>query len=500
MSEPNSAASQEYAIPADSDRKQIRKIEKRVWHLVLLAILVILYLTLSLIFIQFFDFLEGSRVDIFTESSFRFSIFLSGLVLLFCAYMIIYHRRLIQLTRDLVEQRESRMRLSKDLKTLGALFDVSYSINSQHRLGDILNTITQEMLACFDADHSSIMLLDKRTRTLKTMISTGKHAESAEDALVPLGTSIAGQVVKSGEPMLLQGQVNPAEFPGFQIKDKKISSALCVPLKIGGSSMGVLNVNLLDGRRSFSDSDLQLISIFANNAAVAINNSILLKEKVKRLQIQTVAERLHSPAIIREMVKQSNGDAASRQVREKLKVSILFADIRGFSSMVNTTALEEVTDFLDNFYSEMDAAVSQNGGNTDKFIGDEVMAFFGAPNILENSAESCAKTAKEMITSFTRPKARFSEKSSFFNSLGIGIGINIGNVFVGQVGSSKRFDYTVIGQSVNLARRLCENADPGQILTTVDTVHMLNGTVATSYMATMSFKGIADATEVYCIE
>ena len=221
MSETNSAVSQAYGLSSDSDQKQIQKIEKRVWHLVLLAILVILYLTLSLIFIQFFDFLEGSRSEIFTGNSFKFSIFLSGLVLLFCAYMIIYHRRLIQLTRDLVEQRESGFRLSKDLKTLGALFDVSYSINSQHRLSDILKTITEEMLTCFDADHSSIMLLDKRTRTLKTMISTGKQAESAKDALVPLGTSIAGQVVKSGEPLLLQGKVNPAEFPGFQKKKKR---------------------------------------------------------------------------------------------------------------------------------------------------------------------------------------------------------------------------------------------------------------------------------------
>ena len=196
----------------------------------------------------------------------------------------------------------------------------------------------------------------------------------------------------------------------------------------------------------------------------AINNSLLLKEKVKRLQIQTVAERLHSPAIIREMVKQSNGDATQRQMREKLKVSILFADIRGFSSMVNTTDLEEVTDFLDNFYSEMDAAVSKNGGNTDKFIGDEVMAFFGAPNILENSAENCAQTAKEMITSFNRLKTRFSKQSSFFNNLGIGIGINVGDVFVGQVGSSKRFDYTVIGTEVNIAQRLSSEAVSGETL------------------------------------
>ena len=326
---------------------RIEKIEKRVLQLALLAVLVILYLTLSLIYSQFYDVIDSGEAGIFSNNTFKFLIFLATLVLLFCAYMIVNHRRLARLTRDLVEQKASGHRLSEDLKTLSALFDVSNRINSKDRLVDILKTITNKMLSCFHTDHASIMMLDRRNQTLKTMVSTGTKAELAEDALVPIGQSIAGQVVKSGEPLLLHGKMNPADFPGLQSKQKKISSALCVPLKLGKRCIGVLNINLLDSDRSFSESDLQMISIFANNAAVAINNALLMRERVKRLQIQTVAERLHTPAVIQEMIKALETSEKDVHARQNVPVSILFADIRGFSSMVNEAVLEDVIDFLE---------------------------------------------------------------------------------------------------------------------------------------------------------
>lgn len=478
---------------------QIQKIEKRVLQLVLLAVLVILYLTLSLIYPHVFKAIDSGGIDILSAEDFKLFIFLSTLILLFCAYMIVHHRRLARLTRDLIEQKESGLRMSRDLKTLSALFDVSYRINSQDRLLDILNTVTREMLACFHADHSSIMMVDRRSQTLKTMVSTGEKAELARDALVPIGHSIAGQVVKTGEPLLLQGKVNPADFPGLQVKDKKISSALCVPLKIGNRCIGVLNVNLFDSSRFFSEADLRLISIFANNAAVAINNALLMREKIKRLQIQTVAERLHPPAVIREMVKALENAGKCPHPREKVRISILFADIRGFSSMLNEAALEDVIDFLDDFYSAMNEAVARHQGNTDKFIGDEVMAFFGAPNSIANSAESCVEAAMEMIHSFEQLQDKFSKKSSFFKDMGIGIGLNTGEAYFGHIGSESRSDYTVIGKSVNLARRLCEQADSGQILTTTDTVLMLDAQMNSERLGTMAFKGIAGEVEVYRI-
>jgi len=123
--------------------------------------------------------------------------------------------------------------LSQDVKNLGALLEISSNINSQRNLSYILNTITREILTCFQADQSSIMLFDQKSKTLKTMAVYGKGAEFAKDALIPLGKGIAGWVVKSGKALVLNGKVDPADFPGIQAKNRDISSAMCVPLKIG---------------------------------------------------------------------------------------------------------------------------------------------------------------------------------------------------------------------------------------------------------------------------
>lgn len=227
-------------------------IEKRIWQLILLAVVVILYLTLSLLGLQFFGFLGKSEFIVLSPNSYKYSLFLAILILLFCGYMIVHYRKLMQLSRAFLKEKEAVTMLSQDVKTLSALFEVSSSINSQQKLSDILDTITREILTCFSADHSSIMLLDERSQVIKTSTSVGKGSELVKDAMVPMGESIAGWVVKNGKPLILNGQVDPADFPGVQEKDKRITSSLCVPLKIGEKSMGVLNVNLVDRDRTFS--------------------------------------------------------------------------------------------------------------------------------------------------------------------------------------------------------------------------------------------------------
>ena len=103
----------------------------------------------------------------------------------------------------------------------------------------------------------------------------------------------------------------------------------------------------------------------------------------------------------------------------------------------------------------------------------------------------------EMRASFRGLKKEFSKRSSSFETLGIGIGINTGEVFVGNVGSKGRYDYTVIGTPVNLARRLCSHAGADQILATEKTLNKLNGMVSAEFAETISFKGIVDPVTIH---
>ena len=165
--------------------------------------------------------------------------------------------------------------------------------------------------------------------------------------------------------------------------------------------------------------------------------------------------------------------------------------------MMNHVELEAIIDFLDEFYSTMTRIVFKSGGSINKFIGDEVMAFFGAPIALENATENGVKAGLDMVASFAELKEKFSKVSPYFGELGIGIGIDTGKVFVGSVGSEKRYDYTVIGNAVNIARRLCSHAASNEVLAVRRTVERLKGNYISQLIKRKSFKGMAELMDVY---
>jgi adenylate cyclase len=341
------------------------------------------------------------------------------------------------------------------------------------------------------------MLVDVQRQILQTKASLGKGVEFTKDAQLPMGEGIAGWVVKNGKPLLLNGEVAPINFPGTIKKVRNINSAMCLPLKIGKKCIGVLNVNLMEREKTFSENDLKLTMVFANNAAVAIHNAILMGEKHQRIRFQTILEQLHSPQVAKELVNRIEDWNQPNRMREKIEMTLLFADIRGFSQMMNRVELEAIIDFLDEYYSTMTRIVFESRGSINKFIGDEVMAFFGAPIPLENATENGVGAALDMVASFTGLKEKFSGISPHFRNLGIGIGINTGTVFVGNVGSKKRYDYTVIGNAVNVARRLCSHAAQNEVLASTKTVARLKGNYICQFIEKKSFKGIPYDIDVY---
>ena len=217
------------------------------------------------------------------------------------------------------------------------------------------------------------------------------------------------------------------------------------------------------------------------------------------IRLKKMFEQLHSPQVAEELIKKIDECEQPNRIRKKQEMTILFADIRGFSSMVSALDLEEIIEFLDAFYGSVSRTVFNNGGSIDKFIGDEVMAFFAAPDAMKSSCECGVKTALELADSFQDLRERFSGNSHHFDRLGIGIGLNTGEVFIGNVGSEKRYSYTVIGPPVNLARRLCAHAGADQILTTERTLSQIAGMVSSEFVENTSFKGIPKPVDIYKI-
>ena len=162
----------------------------------------------------------------------------------------------------------------------------------------------------------------------------------------------------------------------------------------------------------------------------------------------------------------------------KSEVCIMFCDIRGFTSMSEKMEPEDVVFLLNNYFQEMIDVVFKNNGTLDKIIGDELMVLYGVPIQSDNDCQKAVNTAIEMFSQLKE----FNSKNVKNNlpELNIGVGINYGEVVSGNIGSTRQMNYTVIGDSVNLAARLCSHADKNQIVisdSTYQLLHMKNGFV-----------------------
>lgn len=155
-----------------------------------------------------------------------------------------------------------------------------------------------------------------------------------------------------------------------------------------------------------------------------------------------------SPAVLNEILAGNVGLGAGK----RLRVCVLFADIRGFTTRSEKSSPEGIIELLNGYFSQMTEVIHKHGGVVDKFIGDGIMAFFGAPQSLEYPERKSLEAAQEMLIRLHRHNQLLSDRG--IEPITIGIGIHAGDVILGYIGSDARHEYTAIGDTVNTASRL----------------------------------------------
>jgi len=217
------------------------------------------------------------------------------------------------------------------------------------------------------------------------------------------------------------------------------------------------------------------------------------EEREKR-HIRGMFQKYVSPEVVDKLI---HDPAGLRLGGEKRHLSVLFSDIRGFTTISEKLPPEEILNQLNQYLSAMTTVVLRNGGMLDKYVGDAIMAVFGAPLELENHALVACKTALEMMEEL-RPLQKIWETESK-SILDIGIGINTGEMVIGNVGSPKRMDYTVIGDNVNLASRLeGANKELGtHIIISGSTYEMVKRDVAVRALGEIKVKGRETQVPIY---
>ena len=310
---------------------------------------------------------------------------------------------------------------------------------------------------------------------------------------VPISRTILDVVTRQKVAILTHdAQADDRFDAGRSIRIHQIRSAMCAPLWHRERVIGVIYVDSPLHVGSFSTSDLDLLTALSNYAAVAIERA-RLNEQIRRDQlVRNRLERYHSPAVI-EAVLSAPDAAPAVALRE---TSILFADIVGFTARCETLPPEEVAHFLSHFFSLAGDAIFEFGGTLDKFIGDAVMAFFGAPLPQDDHAERAVRSALAMMRSLSRWNAQRAAEGA--EPIQIRVAVHSGPVVVGDIGSETRVDYTVLGNTVNVAARLEEYvAKPGHIVIGETTQAAVAHLFPTEHLGNYQLKGLKRQIAVY---
>ena len=338
---------------------------------------------------------------------------------------------------------------------LEKLVDVSKELTRAVNVDALLERIADHAAKILDIDRVSIMLLDE-AKELIPKVSRDRYG-STLGRTVP--QSIARNVVEQQLAILSDNAGEDQRFGGQSILVQRVRSAMCVPLIGKEKVLGVLYVDNVTTTHRFEDEDLAFLIAFSGIAAVAIENSQYAERIRQEALVRSNFERYFAPQLAARIA--SSPDAA-KLGGEKRPVAVLFSDIRGFTPLSETMNPDEIANLLTEYFTEMVECVFRHGGTLDKFMGDAVMAQWGAPIGEKDDADRAMRSAIDMMVEMEALNEKWRVQGR--PQLQIGIGLNYGEAFAGNIGSERRLEFTVIGDTVNTASRLCKEADGGEIL------------------------------------
>jgi adenylate cyclase len=276
---------------------------------------------------------------------------------------------------------------------------------------------------------------------------------------------------------------------------KGIRSAMAVPLWDENKVVGVLyaDANLSSSHWiDEGEEELSFFSTLANLVASSVQRW-LLAEKLKAEEvIRHRLERYHSPAVVQQLIA-LGALPDGRLPPTESEISILFADLVGFTALSERLKPSAIAQLLNNLFEEMLQEIFAYGGTLDKYIGDCIMAFFGAPEAQSDHADRAVAAAKGMLTRLEN----LNHEGLWEEPLQLRIAINSGKAVVGDVGSSQRVDYTALGATINLAARMEGVCPPSECVISEVTYKMLSQSSDFQEMGDYSFKGINRLVKVY---
>jgi adenylate cyclase len=537
------------------------------------------------------------------QESLNQSIAVSNMARQLASRMPLFENMLRQLRSDITA-------MEKEHAQLRALSEVGAVINSTLDLPTVLNQVMDKVIDLTGAERGYLVLRDEETGELEFRVARNLDRETLQNQSFEVSRTIVTEVSASGEPVVT---TNAQADPRFQAQESVVSyslrSILCVPLRVKEQVIGVMYADNRIKSGLFGERELGMLIMFANQAAVAIENARLFErvfyaqrlmanifasitsgvittdtldkitlfnraaerilgvqrescegtpyldalpplqsvlpgliDQVKRtdMTIQDFETEPEVPGrgtislnvnlsplkdandetqgvaiVVNDVTERKRFERERGMVKrylpaelvdsladlEELRlggtrevVTILFADIRGFTSYSERHDPEQVVETINRYYAHITRLIRENGGIVDKYEGDAVMAHYGTPLLpLEDHAWRAVLTAWQSQQAIRA----YHETIPAENRLHLKFGINTGEAVAGNIGGQEQMDYTLIGDAVNLSRRLQENAIGDQILLGEQTYQLVKDRVLVHELPPFQVKGREATEQVY---
>jgi adenylate cyclase len=390
--------------------------------------------------------------------------------------------------------REEVVTLRKKAETLSRLYELSRVLTSVFSLKDIFKKVSEMIFRTTRADRFVVLLKTALPGDLAPFATEFRNPTASLHAeTISISQTVLDRVVSERVALLsYDAQTDDRLKQSHSIVMQHVRSVMCAPLLGKDGVLGAIYVDSQRLMQVFTPDDLDMLNAIAAQTSMAVDNAMTHDQLVKEALARAAYGRF-MPRHVVEQILASPEALSLGGVNQT--VTVLFSDIRGFTTISESLPPETVVRMLNEFFSDMTPIVFGHRGLLDKYIGDAVMAIFGAPYPSDDSAISAVAAAVAM----QRKMLMLNEelRAAGLPQLAMGIGINTGTVTVGYIGSEQRTDYTVIGDTVNAASRLEGEAKAWQILISAATLEAVGDAFRVNLVGEMPLKGKTLAVQVY---
>ena len=373
---------------------------------------------------------------------------------------------------------------------LAALVELAGRLSGEITPERVLDAVAGLAVELLPADRAAVLLLEEGERLRVAATRSGVTAA------LEVPRSIVWRAIDERAAVITDDAGADARFQSGSVVRQRIRSALCVPLLADdGTELGALYLDSLARRGGFGDEEAALAFAFAGLAAVTLARARWADSARREAVARSRLERYFAPAVAARIAERRS---APRPGGERLPATVLFSDLRGFVGLAEASAPEAVAAHLSEYFEAMVEIVFAHGGTLDKFIGDALLAVWGAPEPGSDDPARAVAAAIAMQRKTHELNAAWRGEGK--PALAAGMGLHAGDVFAGMIGSARRLEYTVIGDVVNVASRLCDAAAPGEILITSAVQAALSPEISVARRGDLALSGRAEPIPIWRVE